>query len=426
MAYIFQDDDEKYKIYKSYSKKLIKILTNAKDKIKNYYKTIVYLTPEDLDSINKGIHTTITIFTKRSKININIPAILYLTKKQISQYIIDKYSDEKFNLTLSKKTNFRNPVSIINKIWDDKDDLSIKRDREYDKFIADLMKYSSKTPMLGNRKQKVGKVIKSLLDERLKVGRYYQALVKLNAKQIHDILKECTQGNTKGDFIINFKPISRLKLFPFILFLTKNQKIFYEAWENNKNEFELVMSNTQFHKTCFATILLNRDIYYYSKYEVLPPPPKIKGIDTPLAIEMKNLINFAENTNPPTSKTKPDLIPTSKTKPDPVSKIDELMKKHLLDFTKDSYKNYTQKQSFKKIENEVLNALLNEINYPLTKDILGLRLTKNLKEKISKQTLEAAVGLTWIIRSLVLSNKGKLPVYYENNNYYQLSRNQIK
>ena len=116
---------------------------------------------------------------------------------------------------------------------------------------------------------------------------------------------------------------------------------------------------------------------------------------------MKNLINFDENTNPPTSKTKPDLIPTSKTKPDPVSKIDELMKKHLLDFTKDSYKNYTQKQSFKKIENEVLNALLNEINYPLTKDILGLRLTKNLKEKISKLTLEAAIGLTWIIRSLV-------------------------
>ena len=294
MAYIFQDDDEKYKIYKSYSKKLIKILTNAKDKIKNYYKTIVYLTPEDLDSINKGIHTTITIFTKRSKININIPAILYLTKKQISQYIIDKYSDEKFNLTLSKKqisetlneTKKINKkiVSIINKIWDDKDDLSIKRDREYDKFIADLMKYSSKTPMLANRKQKVGKVIKSLLDERLKVGRYYQALVKLNAKQIHDILKKCTQGNTKGDFIINFKPKSRLKLFPFILFLTKNQKNFYEAWENNKNEFELVMSNTQFHKTCFATILLNRDIYYYSKYEVLPPPPKIKKTDTPLAI----------------------------------------------------------------------------------------------------------------------------------------------
>ena len=267
------------------------------------------------------------------------------------------------------------------------------------------------------------------------MGRY-QTLVKLNAKQIHDKLKKCTQGNTKGDFIINFKLKSRLKKFSFILFLTSTQKLFCEAWKDNKNEIELVMSNTQFHKTCYATILLNRDIYCYSKYEVLPPPPKIKRIDTPLAIEMKNLINFDENTNPTTSKTKPDLIPTSKakpdliptrkTKPDPVSKIDELMKKNLLYFTKDPYKNYIQKQSFKKIKTEVLNALLNEINYPLTKDILGLRLTKNLKEKISKLTLEAAIGLTWIIRSLVLSNKGKLPVYYENNNYYQLSKNQIK
>lgn len=43
-----------------------------------------------------------------------------------------------------------------------------------------------------------------------------------------------------------------------------------------KEKYELVMSNTQFHKTCFATILLNRDIYHYTKYGVLPPPPKIK------------------------------------------------------------------------------------------------------------------------------------------------------
>lgn len=43
-----------------------------------------------------------------------------------------------------------------------------------------------------------------------------------------------------------------------------------------KEKYELVMSNTQFHKTCFATILLNRDIYHYTKYGVLPPSPKIK------------------------------------------------------------------------------------------------------------------------------------------------------
>ena len=73
---------------------------------------------------------------------------------------------------------------------------------------------------------------------------------------------------------------------------------------------------------------------------------------------MKNLINFDEvSTTPvkkdniPLSKTKPDLIPVSKTKP-PVSKthkkIDEIIEKNLIDFTKDPYKNYNQNQSLEK------------------------------------------------------------------------------
>ena len=73
---------------------------------------------------------------------------------------------------------------------------------------------------------------------------------------------------------------------------------------------------------------------------------------------MKNLINFGEvSTTPvkkdniPLSKTKPDLIPVSKTKP-PVSKthkkIDEIIEKNLIDFTKDPYKNYNQNQSLEK------------------------------------------------------------------------------
>ena len=107
-------------------------------------------------------------------------------------------------------------------------------------------------------------------------------------------------------------------------------------------------------------------------------------------------------------------------------KIDEIMTKNLTDFTKDPYKSYTKNQSLKKIKTKVLNALVNEINYPLTKDVLGIKLTKDLKEKISKLNSEAAIGLTWIIRALVLSNTKKLPVYYENNNYFQLSKKEIK
>ena len=288
--------------------------------------------------------------------------------------------------------------------------------------------------MLESIKQKDFKVIKSLLKQKQRVGNYRQALVYLNVKQIYKILEKCTQGKTKGDFKLYFNTGSRLKVFPFVLFLTKRQKDYYERVISWKSNFGISMSNSHFHKTCFATILLNRDIYYYVKYGVLPPPPKIKKIDTPLAIEMKNLIDFDGDPTPPVKK---DLIPVSKTKPDliPVSKthkkIDEILEKNLTDFTKDPYKNYTQNQSLKKIRTEVLNALVNEINYPLTKDILGLNLTKDLKEKISKLTSEAAVGLAWIIRALVLSNKGKLPVYYKTDDkgkrsYFQLSKAQIK
>ena len=205
--------------------------------------------------------------------------------------------------------------------------------------------------------------------------------------------------------------------------------------------FELTLSNNQFHKTCFATILLNRDIHHLSKYDYLPPAPKIKRITPLLAIEMKNLIDFD---NPPTTSkpdlisttNKPELISTSskpelisttnKPKTKPVNKLNEIMEKNLLDFTKEPYKQFTPNQSVKKIQTEVRNALISEIKYPPTKDVIGLKLTKELKEKISKLTTEAAIGLTWIIRALVESNKKKLNVYYVNNNYYRLSKKQIK
>ena len=158
---------------------------------------------------------------------------------------------------------------------------------------------------------------------------------------------------------------------------------------------------------------------------------------------MKNLVNFDEDPTPPASKTKPvkkDLIPTKskikpvkkdliRTKSKTQEKIDKIMENTLIDFTKEPYKSHTKKQSFKKIRTEVLNALVNEINYLLTKDILGLNLTNDLEEKISKLTSEAAVGLAWIIRALVLTNKGKLPIYYETDNKGKisyLSKTQIK
>lgn len=87
--------------------KLNKILTNAKDKIKNYFKTLVYLTPKDfkiIDNINflrldVGTYTIAALFKKRKT---NKPTILYLTKKQIKD--IKDAKDKNYNsvyLTLS-------------------------------------------------------------------------------------------------------------------------------------------------------------------------------------------------------------------------------------------------------------------------------------------------------------------------------------
>ena len=105
---------------------------------------------------------------------------------------------------------------------------------------------------------------------------------------------------------------------------------------------------------------------------------------------MKNLIDFDEppTTSKPSTKTKEDLIPTTskpstKTKEDLIpttskpstKKIDDLMSKNVLDFARDPYKQLSRKQSPNKIKTEVINAFLNEINYPLTKDILGINLT---------------------------------------------------
>ena len=375
-----------------------------------------------------------------------------------------KNSTKKFKKTLSEKqlSDTIKEIKKVNKQIDSffidfknkHKNFNILLDEQYDNFIQNLMRYSSKTPMLESRKQKIGKVIKTLLEKTQMVGNYYQTLVNTSLIDIHNFIKKCIQGNTKGDFTLNLysklKGSRKHKIFPFVFFLTATQKKQLKIWPNDVAIFELTLSNNQFYKTCFATILLNRDIYHLSKYDYLPPAPKIKRITPLLAIEMKNLIDFD---NPPTTSkpdlipttSKPDLIPTSskpdlipttskpdlipttsKPKPKTVNKLNEIMEKNLLDFTKEPYKQFTPNQSVKKIQTEVRNALISEIKYPLTKDVIGLKLTKELKEKISKLTKEAAVGLTWIIRALVESNNKKLNVYYVNNNYYHLSKKEIK
>ena len=319
-------DEKKYDIYKRFSDVIDDVLSSYPSKIGNYYRHTVYLSPKDYNNLINGLPKKLAIYTFNKKKE-KIPAVMYLTKNQLKDFFITEYGGNQpyFYLTLPSK-QISKTLSVIQdinydikitleKLENAKANLKISRKKDYDKFINDIFKYSSKTPMLENRKKKVGKVIKSLLDKTKKVGKYHQAFVRLNSQQIYSFLEKCVKGKTKGDFVISYYRKENWNLFfPFVLYLTATQKRFYEMWVGYKN-FDLILTNEQFHKTCFASVLLNRDIYYYTKYEYFSPTPKIKKITTPLAIEMRNLIDFDETptTNKPVSstKTKENLIPTT-------------------------------------------------------------------------------------------------------------------
>ena len=300
---------------------------------------MINLNKKDLNKLykNKGESITINVKPNLNTLNFNssdflknrdqLPSIIFVTDEQLINVNENKTKEKSFKLTLSKKqltdtltkTNKINKKidSLYDEMLDIKDDYTILLNREYEKVLTNLMKYSSKTPMLLKKRQKILNVLKELLDQYKKVGEYYLQFVDLNVKQIYEILEKCVKGKTKGDLTLDF--INKKKhgnTFPFGIYLTKRQRKYYIMWKKNKLNFEITLSNTQFHKTCFASIILNRNIYHYIRYGVLPPPPKIKRVDTPLAIEMKNLIDFDENITPTTNKTKPDLIPIIKTKPD--------------------------------------------------------------------------------------------------------------
>ena len=58
-----------------------------------------------------------------------------------------------------------------------------------------------------------------------------------------------------------------------------------------------------------------------------------------------------------------------------------------------------------------VNILRNILNYPARKNILGLTLTPDLKEKINKLDSEASFGVANVISSLITNNRGKMSVY---------------
>ena len=275
----YSDEDEKVntKSFVYYYNNLENILDSSKKKIKNYYRVDTHISQKDLNKLYEGKdNTSVTLFTNKpepvgkdfnylTKDRSNIPSVIYLTREHFNNYLKHQRSNINLKITFSKE-QFWNTLkefkkinkkidTLFNDLRDIKDDFNILVNREYDKFISSLMQYSSKTPMLETKKQKDFKVIKNLINQKQKVRDYYQTLVYLKGKQIYDLLKKCTQGKTKGDFNLEFNPKSRLNTFPFILFFTKRQQKYYYMWLKNRLIFEISMSNTQFHKTYFATIL---------------------------------------------------------------------------------------------------------------------------------------------------------------------------
>ena len=114
--YISEDENEKvdHRIQIYYYNNLNKILVEAKDKIKNYVKVAAYLTQKELNKINKGETTTISLLAKKdfpnfdkfgylTKNRSNLPSVLYLTEEQSKKFIYHYNNGERFKLTFSKK-----------------------------------------------------------------------------------------------------------------------------------------------------------------------------------------------------------------------------------------------------------------------------------------------------------------------------------
>ena len=271
------------------------------------------------------------IFKDLAQSRSELHSILYLFPEYVAEVIkpLGKSTkDVKVKLTKKLlKDTLKETIKVNKKIDNvfkeikDKNDLYNKiKQEEYDYFIENLMKETYENPMLTSGKTDVKNVIKSLLEQTKKVGKYHQTLVNISTVDLVKILKKCVKGKSKGEititcFLKSMKASKGNAIYPFVIFLTKNQKRILSELTIFEQHIDIVLSNTQFHKTCFAMILLNRDIYHLKNYGTLAPPLKIKRITTPLAIEMKNLINFDEPELIPTSKPKPKLIPTSKPKP---------------------------------------------------------------------------------------------------------------
>ena len=271
--------------------------------------------------------------------------------------------------------------------------------------------------MMTKNSQKSFQGLKKIIESKPKVDNYHQKIVKLGEMQLLSFLKSCRDHESdlilkKGKYKIFFDfEDPQYKTKPFILFLTKKQIKDYNFAKENGGFYNLLMSKNQFTKTCYEVAIIKRDIYYYLEYRKLPPKPKKKEI-LAITYEVGDLIDFSDDEEKDLIDLRteiPNLIKTPKKPTAQELLIDEELfpkgKKYKVLQDEDLIPTSTSPST------DGVNILKNILNYPATKNILGLSLTPDLKEKINKLDSEASFGVANIISSLITNNHGKMSVY---------------
>lgn len=144
-----------------------------------------------------------------------IPTIFYLKKKDIKKYKEGKENNidfKVFMITFNETIEITETISrFVKKIRKDINFMTENETyeeyekKEYDDFIKELMQYSSKTPMLGSRRQRDFNFIKKLLNERRKIGRYSLHTIYINQDDLSKFIKKCSKGEDSNKEKITFK-----------------------------------------------------------------------------------------------------------------------------------------------------------------------------------------------------------------------------
>ena len=182
-----KEEDKKFR--KFYKNKLDKILSKTKNIIEeDYYKVYLYLTQKQLNELYKGEPITVkaklhqddkpknmSLFDFVTSDRKNLPSVLYMRLFKIDEHIskIDNKRFKYFKVKLTKEdllVTLKEIIKINKKI-----DSLFKSLKDYDEnedyniFISNLMKYSSQTPMLKNKRSKYTNLIKNELNKKKKI-----------------------------------------------------------------------------------------------------------------------------------------------------------------------------------------------------------------------------------------------------------------